>query len=661
MKKSQPDLPEERAEAQPEADDVRPETRQTMDGWAGLTKREADIGTAATILQTFRPASFEPHALETLDLHRPENDETLPLASNQKEETKPREELFQIEEEIGQGGMGIVYRARQVSLEREVALKVLRKTDSTALALFRSEAHVTGRLEHANIIPVHFMTLDSRDHPQLGMKLIKGTAWSQLIHSSEDNGRDMRDHIKILMIVCNAISYAHKHKILHRDIKPANVMIADFGQTYLVDWGLAVTFSDSLARNTDILSKQQIQSPAGTPGYMAPELALGDGSKQDERVDIYLLGACLHEILTGERKHSGKTILETLRHAIASKPYQYPASVPRELADIANKATAQDPDQRFQSADELRQALDDYLDHEQAHKLIHKGLEKTAEIERQMNMEDSGEHEEAIHSLSKEAQFAFDNALELWSDAPSALHGTARLQSLCLDFAAEREDLKWTQRLLRAMRKPSDEHHQIVEALEQKLENRHREHEQLKSAAQTLDWSELSHPLGNLFIVAGFLGMFCSIGTNLIWKNSVPEANLWVTVIWVVFALLFGTLAFPLLWSHRGRVLALRMFGIWGAINLACLSHGVIVVARDQSPQQGVSDICFMFAIGLVATAFQARRWLLAPAIVFFLGGWVTFAFEEYSLEIFAVIWGVIWCGIGLGLRVDQDFLSSES
>ncbi|MDF1667503.1 MAG: hypothetical protein P1V97_37540, partial [Planctomycetota bacterium] len=437
--------------------------------------------------------------------------------------------------------------------------------------------------------------------------------------------------------------------------------IADFGQTYLVDWGLAVTFSDSLARNTEILSRQQIQSPAGTPGYMAPELALGDGQKQDERVDVYLLGACLHEILTKERKHSGKTILETLRRAIASKPYQYPTSVPPELALIANKATARDPEQRFQSADKLRQALDDYLDHEQAHKLIHKGMEKTDQIEKQILGENSAELEEVIHSLSKEAQFAFDNALELWTDAPSALSGLDRLHSICLDYAAEREDLKWAQRLLGAMRKAKDEHHQIVETLEQKLENRQQEHQRLKSAAQTLDWSELSRPLGNLFIVAGFLGMFCSIGTNLIWQNNMSQAKLWVPVIWILFALLLAVLAFPLLWSNRGRVLALRMLGIWGTINLACLSHGIILVARDQPRHQGVSDVCFMFAIGLVATAFQARRWLLAPATIFFLGGWVTFAFDDYSMEIFAVIWGVIWCGIGLGLRIDQDFLASES
>lgn len=661
MKKSQAVSADDISPSQTPEDDIAKADLSLEERWLPLTEREADIGTAATILQTFRPASFEPHALETLDLQGPSNDETIPLTTGPTSMAKLKEDLFQIQEEIGQGGMGIVYRARQISLEREVALKVLRKTDNTALALFRSEAHVTGRLEHANIVPVHFMTLDSRDHPQLGMKLIKGTAWSQLIHSSSDDAPTLRDHIKILMIVCNAVSYAHKHKILHRDIKPANVMIADFGQTYLVDWGLAVTFSDSLARNTDILSRQQIQSPAGTPGYMAPELALGDGLKQDERVDVYLLGACLHEILTKERRHNGKTILETLRCAIASKPYDYPASVSQELALIANKATAKDPEQRYQSADKLRQALDDYLDHEQAHKLINKGLDKTEQIQEAILKENSAELEETIHSLSKEAQFAFDNALELWKDAPSALQGLDRLHSLCIEYAAQREDLKWAQRLLSAMRKAQDKHHQIVEALEQKLENRHQEHQQLKSAAQTLDWTELSRPLGNLFIVAGFLGMFGSIATNLIWKSNSSQANLWVPIIWILFALLLACLAFPLLWSNRGRVLALRMLGIWGTINLACLSHGVILVARDQPRHQGVSDVCFMFAIGLVATAFQARRWLLAPATLFFLGGWVTFAFEDYSLEIFAVIWGVIWCGIGLGLRIDQDFLASES
>lgn len=658
MKKSRPRPSEDVTQAFPEPEGALPEREPLERRWAALEARESEVGTAATILQTFRPITFEPQALETLDLHQVSEDETLPLQQTVSPSPK-KEELFQIEEEIGQGGMGIVYRARQLSLERDVALKVLKKTDDTAQALFRSEAHVTGRLEHANIIPVHFMSLDSRDHPQLGMKLIKGTAWSQSIHS-KDSPESLRDHLKILIVVCNAVSYAHKHKILHRDIKPANVMIADFGQIYLVDWGLAVTVSESLARKTDILYKDRVQSPAGTPSYMAPELALGDGSRQDERVDVYLLGACLHELLTKTRRHSGRTVLETLRRAVDSEPYDYPSSVPKELAEIANKATAKDPEQRYQSADELRRALDGYLDHEQANKLIDKGLELTDQIQESILEEDAATLEGSIHNLSKEAQFSFDNALELWSGAPRALNGLERLHSICLEYAVRREDLKWAQRCLGALRKAQDKHHQLVETLEQTLESRVHEHQRLKSAAQTLDWSELSRPLGNLFIIAGFLGMLGSIATNLIWQYELPQAHSWITAIWLAFAVLLGVLAFPLLWSNRGQVLALRMFGIWGAVNLACLSHGLLVVARDQSPQDGVSDVCTMFAIGLVATAFQARRWLLAPAAIFFIGGWVTFFFGEYALEIFAVIWGITWCSIGLGLRLDQDFLNSE-
>src|SRR5262249_53205231 len=150
--------------------------------------------------------------------------------------------------------------------------------------------------------------------------------------------------------------FAHSRGVIHRDIKPENIMVGGFGEVYLLDWGIAATVGDGHSHTL-----------VGTPAYLAPEMVLGE--PLTAQTDVYLLGATLHEILTGRTRHAGSTVMEVLHLAAQSTPFQYDASIPDELARLCNRATARAPKDRPASAAELREALVDYLRHATARAL----------------------------------------------------------------------------------------------------------------------------------------------------------------------------------------------------------------------------------------------------------------------------------------------------
>jgi len=156
---------------------------------------------------------------------------------------------FELGRELGRGGMGVVWEARQRSLDRTVALKTLHRGLEGGLAAerFAGEALVVGKLEHPNIVPVHTYGLDEGGHPYLCMKVVRGLEWARLLEppTEEEQLRaermDLRGHLRIFARVCEAVRFAHSRGVVHRDIKPANVMIGEFGEVVLTDWGLPWT------------------------------------------------------------------------------------------------------------------------------------------------------------------------------------------------------------------------------------------------------------------------------------------------------------------------------------------------------------------------------------------------------------------------------------
>lgn len=268
---------------------------------------------------------------------------------------------------IGEGGMGVVRSAHQVALGRDVAVKSLRAGEQRAeatLALLR-EAWVTGDLEHPNIVPVHALGRAPDGAPMLVMKRIVGKPWSDFIANphllpAEASADPLRWHLGVLQAACNAVAFAHSKRVLHRDLKPDNIMIGSFGEVYVLDWGLAVSLPGG---NPRLPAAREIHSIAGTPHFMAPEMVEVRPDRIDERTDVYLLGAILHNLLTGQPRHRGRTPIEVLAAAWRSPEVTFSPAVPAELAAICNRATAADPGARHPSVQALRDAIAAYLQH----------------------------------------------------------------------------------------------------------------------------------------------------------------------------------------------------------------------------------------------------------------------------------------------------------
>jgi serine/threonine protein kinase len=244
---------------------------------------------------------------------------------------------FQLGEELARGGMGVVYRARDESLGRDVAVKVLHErylVDSLVGQRFQDEARITAQLQHPGIPPVFEVGRLSDDRPYLAMKLIKGRTLEELLKQRSEPASDRGRFLAVFQQICQAVGYAHSRHILHRDLKPANVMVGAFGEVQVMDWGLAKLLgADGGAANepaagtettcgTVILTAREPDSATlagsmlGTPAFMAPEQAAGELNRIDERTDVFGIGAILCVILTGHPPYAGESVEEVRVMAI---------------------------------------------------------------------------------------------------------------------------------------------------------------------------------------------------------------------------------------------------------------------------------------------------------------------------------------------------------
>ena len=273
-------------------------------------------------------------------------------------------------ETLGAGGMGEVRAAHDPILRRDVALKRLRHTDSGSIARFIAEAQVTAQLDHPNIVPVHALGTDAAGRPVLVMKRIQGRSLQELL---ETGLLDLHGRLDVFRRVCDAVAFAHARGVIHRDLKPENVMVGDFGEVLLVDWGLARPLARAPDAHESTITVDRFQTSegrtrtgavAGTPAYMAPEQAEGRLAELDTRTDVYGLGAMLHAILTGAPPLSGppEEVLEHVRNGAIPPPSER-TRVPRELDAIVRRAMARAPADRHPSAVALREDVDAWLTH----------------------------------------------------------------------------------------------------------------------------------------------------------------------------------------------------------------------------------------------------------------------------------------------------------
>ena len=276
---------------------------------------------------------------------------------------------------LGAGGYALVREGRQHALSRHVAVKTLPNFDDDpeAYDALVREARVLGALDHSSIVPVHLLGSDIDGAPLLVMPLIKGVPWTELIdrhdhpfwdqHTGEKRTASSRmdrltSHLGILMKVANAVQHAHERGVIHCDIKPDNVMVGEFGQVFLIDWGLAMRIAQC---GPDVLDwGADIDSAAGSPNYMAPEMAFVD--ELTAQSDVYLLGGCLHEVLTGDVPHHGRSMVETVSRIREVSSFEYDSSLPPRLVAAAQRALRFDKSGRFDSARSFRAAIVEYLD-----------------------------------------------------------------------------------------------------------------------------------------------------------------------------------------------------------------------------------------------------------------------------------------------------------
>src|SRR6266540_2704854 len=287
----------------------------------------------------------------------------VPLADRNKKSERPKTFAdfgdYELLEVIGRGGQGVVYRARQKSLNRTVALKVIGlghwATDAH-LKRFRREAEAAASLDHSGIVPIY--EVGERDGScYFSMKLVEG---GQLDEVVKREPMPVRQAVELIAKVARTVQYAHEHGILHRDIKPGNILLDQKGEPHLTDFGLArlIETESTVTRTMEVL---------GTPSYMAPEQAVGNNDAVSSVTDVYGLGAVLYQLLTGQPPFAGGTTYETIKLLLDTEPRQprlLNPKIDRDLSTICLKCIEKDSKRRYSSALALAEDLERWLKHE---------------------------------------------------------------------------------------------------------------------------------------------------------------------------------------------------------------------------------------------------------------------------------------------------------
>ena len=395
-------------------DRTRPETslKSAVDSESDQRLRHESFSQSRPV----RPRSIQPADSTIVDAGSTASADT---------KTPDRELDYLTLDKLGEGGMGTVHLARQVALGREVALKQIHQRSSGQQSVrdeFLTEAVLTGKLEHPNIVPIYEMGESDGGELFYSMKNVKGRAWDDTI-----DGLSLRENLKILIDVCDAMAFAHAEGVIHRDLKPQNIMTGGFGEVLVLDWGMAVL----AAPGEDVNA-----SAGGTPCYMAPEM-INPPFLVGPRSDVYLLGAILFRFLTGQAPHAGQSAQAAMKSASQNEIVTPDAERIQDLdptsklLSVAMQAMATAPGDRYQTVSEFQQAVREFDTHQESLTLATRAAESltTAEL--------SGDYMQY-----SEAAFGFSQALALWDGNPEAAKGVERARmayALCAERKADFE------------------------------------------------------------------------------------------------------------------------------------------------------------------------------------------------------------------------------
>ncbi len=377
---------------------------------------------------------------------------------------------YQIVDKLGEGAMGIVFSARQTAVNRIVAIKTAKpnfQANDESRRRFLYEAHITADLDHSNIVPIHELGASEEGMLFYSMKLVQGTEWSRVMRK-----KTREQNLEIFMKVTDAMAFAHSKGVIHRDLKPENTMLGRFGEVFVTDWGTAINLDkdtthlakpaskgdkfltvedgsnyvrgDSIVLHDGIEAYDRVQivsideadhnrlylrkkltrdyqpsrrlmvvkamNLAGTPCYMAPEMAGHRLPKIGKTCDIYVLGAILYDLVTGKPPHTGDSVTQCLRAALKNNLIVADSEDP--LMKIAYKALATDPAERYQSVEELQEAVREYRRHAESIALTERSDELL-----------TGAIEKRDYDTFSRALFGYRDAIELWPENTAAVSG----------------------------------------------------------------------------------------------------------------------------------------------------------------------------------------------------------------------------------------------
>jgi len=336
---------------------------------------------------------------------------------------------YEVLNQLGAGNMGIVYHARQLSLNRELAIKTLKPNSTQAQhdqAMFVSEAVVTANLVHPNIIPIHDLGRTEDGKLFYSMKKVSGVPWNKIIRE-----RSLEENLDIFMKFSDAVAYAHSRGVINRDLKPENVVIGEYGEVIVLDWGLAITTERFEKRRSVLVD---FRGGAGTPVYMAPELLDDNLSRVGPQSDVYLLGAILFEILEGYPPHLLHRMWQLTRpedqlaavyQAVMYNEIEEDVVHRGELMQIARKAMSTEPTDRFTSVEAMQNAIREYR--------------ITGRAEELMNSIDS--RQDSDYTSYQTAVALYGEALLKWPNNRRALTGDRNARLAYAQLAQKKGDI----------------------------------------------------------------------------------------------------------------------------------------------------------------------------------------------------------------------------
>jgi len=505
---------------------------------------------------------------------------------------------------LGVGGMAVVHLGKQATLDREVAVKMPRadRPSGEARRRLMREALITGKLQHPNIVPVHDVQLSEDGFPQIILKRIEGASWADILHRPLIASKIIKDrdplefHIRVLISVCNAIGFAHSHNIIHRDIKPDNVMIGEFGEVLVLDWGIASPLKGTNPPST------RPRGILGTPAYMAPEMVAV--RPHTVQTDIYLLGATLYEILSGDPPHQGRTMEEMLNSVVSRRPL--PDAAPPALARLCEQAMAIHQTERPTSVTVFQEGLERYLEQRAVEAILHVSFQQLEGLRSALHQAD--DESEIIERFSS-CRFGFTHVLRIQPDAPRARQGLDACLHLMATWTLGRQNLNLAAHYLSQIHEPDDDLREAIEHA-QRLETERRS--ELDALYEEYDQSRGNR--GRLLGIGFILLSAAFVSGSLIFIESPSYLEFGITSI-ILFLIIVGT-AFLLRRALFPSIFNQRIFLMIASFPLIQTMIDLSSWYRGWPPRDSHAMALFLLMLVFLHSGVQMdRRWLYVAPI----------------------------------------------